>query len=251
MPRPMGVIIWDVTENAFRKTCLPSPPPMLPLLHSLASLPAFCLHESPSSLSLCANVWWVSSKDNSVVLHTSSASTVQTGGRGGCCLESFGSALSAVNHSRLLYERGKRSVQRRSPGRMSAIRWKREGEVGKKTGKKRRRGRENWGGGGAGREIKRRDEMDWNASAEIKRRSVKRKRKEREMGVWRRWLWFASNEEPQRVARMFYSTWSFWEVGPVRHGWVCARSQQRERERDWEGGAEKRGLKWTSLHFCH
>lgn len=51
---------------------------------------------SLSRLILSANV--VGSKDNSVILHTSSASTVQTGGRGGgsCRLKSFG---SAVDHS--------------------------------------------------------------------------------------------------------------------------------------------------------
>lgn len=136
MPRSVGIIIQSVTENAFGRTYLFSPLSILPLLYSVSSLLDFSLHENPSSLSLCANVT-DSSKDNSVVLHTSSssASTVQTGGRGGCCLESFGSALSAVNHSWLLYERGKRSVQCRSPGRTNAIRWKREGEVGKKRKK--------------------------------------------------------------------------------------------------------------------
>lgn len=52
--------------------------------------------------------------------------------------------LSSVNHSRLLRERGKRSVQSRSPGRMSAIRWKREGGTeegrdGGRDGKRRER----------------------------------------------------------------------------------------------------------------
>lgn len=115
-----------------------------------------------------------SSKDNSVVLHTSSpssASTVQTGGRGGCCLKSFASVLSSVNHSRLLYERGKRSVQSRSPGRMSAIRWRREG---RRNGKRRESVREEEGGKGklkgrrSRRRRKRRGEIDRNACAEIK-----------------------------------------------------------------------------------
>lgn len=65
---------------------------------------------------------------------------------GGCCLESFGSTLSAVNHSRLLYKRGKRLVQRRSPGRMSAIREmgiedREKGGEGKLGGRRRSRRR--------------------------------------------------------------------------------------------------------------
>lgn len=85
MPHPMGAVIWGVTENTLGATYLPSPISILPLLYSVSSLLAFSLYESSSLLSLYANVVG-SSKDNSVLLHTSSASsacTVQTERMGG------------------------------------------------------------------------------------------------------------------------------------------------------------------------
>lgn len=126
MPRPVGVITRGVTEKAFGRTYLSFPLSTLPLLYSLSSLLAFCLQGSPSSLCLCACVAG-SSKDNSVVLHTSSsASTVQTGGRGDVAWRALGvrSVQSTTHGSRT---RGGSSVQSRSPGRISAIRWRREG----------------------------------------------------------------------------------------------------------------------------
>lgn len=96
----------------------------LPLLYNLSSLLAFCLQGSPSSLCLCDCVA-VSSKDNSVVLHTSSsASTVQTGGRGDVAWRALG-ARSVQSTTHGSHTRGGSSVQSRSPGRISAIRWRR------------------------------------------------------------------------------------------------------------------------------
>lgn len=150
MPCPVGVIIRGVTEIAFRgKLTFP----LLFLFYlSCTGFPLFllCAFMKAHPFSLYVLMWREAAKTIvwSCTLHTSSsASTVQTGGRGRCCLESFGSALSAVNHSRLLYERGKRSVQQWSPGRTNPIRWKREGRRSgnKKSGK---RGREIWKGGG-------------------------------------------------------------------------------------------------------
>lgn len=107
MPPPLRVIIRGVTRQGFWGNLLSYPLSTLTLFYSLSSLLCFCLY---SSSSLCANV--VGSKDNSVMLHTSSVSTVQSEGdagrrgKGGCCLERFGSRLSAADHSQLCTRRG-------------------------------------------------------------------------------------------------------------------------------------------------
>lgn len=87
----------------------------------LSSLSAF---KEAHPLCLCACVA-VSSKDNSVVLHTSSsASTVQTDGRGDVAWRALG-ARSVQSTTHGSHTRGGSSVQSRSPGRISAIRWRR------------------------------------------------------------------------------------------------------------------------------
>lgn len=231
--------VWQKT--LFGWTYLSSPLAILSYLYSLSSLLAFCLHESPSSVSLCASVPG-NSEDNSVVLHTSSsssASTVQTGRRGGCWLESFGSALSAVNHSRLLFERGKRSLRADHLGEWALLDGGgREGREKREKKREEKRGRE-----------KLREEMERKASAEIKGRRAIEEERDVRVAKEARWLWFASSKEQRCVARMFYSTRSCWERRPARRGWVCPSSRPRKGEADG-GQITERGIRWTSLHFC-